>query len=36
LVTVSYLDRKNGEPFTTVPSLLKTISMRVKNHIISK
>ena len=36
IAIISYLDRKNGEPFTTAPSLLKTISMRVKNHIISK
>ncbi len=36
VVTISYLDRKNGEAFTTVPSLLKTVSMRVKNHVISK
>ena len=35
-VVVSYLDRKNGEPFATTPSLLKTVSLRVKSHIVSK
>lgn len=35
-LVLSYLDRKNGEPITTSPSLLKTMSLRVKNHIVSK
>ena len=33
---VSYLDRKNGEPFSTIPSLVKTVSLRVTSHVVSK
>lgn len=35
-LTVSYLDRKNGEPFTATPTLAKTVTLQVKNHILSK
>jgi hypothetical protein len=35
-LTLSYLDRKNGEPLTTAPSLPKTMSLRVKNHVVAK
>ncbi len=34
-VTVNYLDRKNGEPFTTSPSLPETKTVHVKNHILA-
>lgn len=36
ILTLSYLDRKNGEPVTTAPSLPKTMSLRVKDHVVSK
>jgi hypothetical protein len=35
-LTVSYLDRKNAEPLTTTPTLAKTVTLHVKNHIVSK
>lgn len=35
LITVTYLDRKNGEPFTTAPSVSKTVTIHVKNHILT-
>lgn len=35
-LAVAYLDRKNGEPMTTSPSLAKSMPLRVKNHILSK
>lgn len=33
--TVSYLDRKNGEPLTAVPSVPKSVTVHVKNHILA-
>jgi hypothetical protein len=36
LLMVTYLDRKNGEPTTTTPSLTKDFTAHVKNHVISK
>ncbi|MCF7865438.1 MAG: hypothetical protein K9M11_02960 [Candidatus Pacebacteria bacterium] len=36
ILTLTYLDRKNGEPLTTPPSLAETMSLHVKNHIVSK
>lgn len=35
-ITLSYLDRKNGESATTTPSLLKNMNLRVKNHIVAR
>jgi hypothetical protein len=32
---VSYLDRKNGEPLTTTPSVPKSVTVHVKNHILA-
>lgn len=36
VLTLSYLDRKNGEPATANPSVPKTMTLRVKNHIVAK
>jgi hypothetical protein len=36
LLVVSYLDRKNGEPMTTAPTVLKDFTAHVKNHNISR
>lgn len=35
-LSLTYLDRKNGENYSTTPSLSKTMSLTVKNHIVSK
>jgi hypothetical protein len=35
-LNVSYLDRKVGEPFTTAPTVLRSISLHVKNHSVSR
>lgn len=35
-LTLNYLDRKNGEPLTTTPSVAKTVSLRVLQHRVSK
>ena len=35
-LNLSYLDRKNGESYATTPTLPKTMSFTVKNHIVSK
>lgn len=36
LLTVSYLDRKNGEPTTATPTAPKDFTAHVKAHVISK
>lgn len=36
ILTVNYLDRKNGEPVTTAPSVASTLVLHVKNHIVTK
>lgn len=36
ILVVSYLDRLNGQPITTAPSLTKTINLRVKEHVLSR
>lgn len=35
-LNLSYLDRKNGESYAMTPTLPKTMSFSVKNHIVSK
>jgi len=35
LVTINYLDRNAGEPLTTTPSVAKTLSARVKGHVLT-
>jgi hypothetical protein len=36
ILTVTYLDRKNGEPVTTAPTVSKTIVFNVKNHMATR
>lgn len=36
ILDISYLDRKNGEPVSATPSVQKTMTVHVKNHIVSK
>lgn len=36
VLTLSYLDRKNGEPATAAPSLAKTLTLRVDDHIVAR
>lgn len=36
IVTISYLDRKNGEPITATPTLAKSVNANVRNHIVTK
>lgn len=35
-LNLAYLDRKNGEAYSTTPTSAKTLSLHVKNHIVSK
>jgi len=34
-ITVNYLDRKNGEPLTTVPTVAKTVTLNVREHNVT-
>ncbi len=35
-LSVSYLDRKNGEPDTATPTLSETVVLHVQNHILAR
>ena len=36
ILTVNYLDRKNGEPMTATPSVARTLSLHVRSHVVSR
>jgi len=36
ILTINYLDRKNGEPVSATPTVQKSVEVHVKNHIVTK